>query len=73
MEKLSPKESVNSADNMPRGSVRGAEENSKGPLTLSLSTASVPEALSGADIYNTLSKGFLTVAQTSHFMKFTGK
>ena len=46
MEKLSSKESVEGANTMPRGSVRGAQENSEGPLTLSLSTASAPKELS---------------------------
>ena len=54
MEKLSPKESVEGADTVLRGSVRAPkgfseglpEENPEGALTLTRSTVSAPEALS---------------------------
>ena len=44
--KLSPKESVEGADTVLRGSVRAPEENPEGALTLPRSTVSAPEALS---------------------------
>ena len=46
VEKLSPKESVEGADTVLRGSVRAPEENPKEALTLTRSTVSAPEALS---------------------------
>ena len=50
VEKLSPKESVEGADTVLRGSVRAPEglpkENPEGALTLPRSTVSAPKALS---------------------------
>ena len=46
MEKLSPKESVEGANTVLRGSVRAPEENPEGVLTLPRSAVWAPEALS---------------------------
>ena len=89
MEKLSPKESVEGADTVLRGSVRALEGFSEGKpeaakprgrsppgfaaLTLPRSTVPTPESLSLGARYSTLPQGFSTVSQTTNFMRFTGK
>ena len=49
------------------------KENPEGALTLPLSPLWAPKALSWGDSYSTLPQGFSSVAQTTKFMRLTGK
>ena len=67
MEKLSPKESVEGANTVLRGSVRAPEGFSKDKPEAAKLSGRSPQGFAAEG------PGFSTVAQTTNFMRFTGK
>ena len=69
VEKLSPKENVEGAHTVLRGSVRAPKGCSEGKPKAAKPRGRSPQGFA----VKGLPKGFSTVAQTTNFMRFTGK
>ena len=72
MEKLSPKESVEGADTVLRGSVRAPQGFSEGKPEAA-KPRGLPEDNPEGALTLTRKQGFSKVAQTTKIMRFTGK